>query len=169
MALLKLFVDLCLLRANPQDLPASTTLVWLTGAAAVLTGLHSPPRLPAAVTAAATVLFMGLIVHTALVLRGRSERWRQTISALYGAMTLIGLAAIPIVVWMQRTQDGPGSLWPALLGAAVLVWFLAVTGHILRHALDVTPGIGILLGVGLFAFLLLGSATVSLLLGLGGA
>ncbi len=158
-ALLKLFVDICLFQAKPQDLPASRALAGITGLIAIITSLRSLEQAAFALTTATMqVLLMGLIVHVALRFRGYPERWNQTISALYGATALINLVAMPIVGWMERVKESPEAvIWPALLGLGMTVWFVAIMAHVLRHALDLTVGAGVLLSIAFLALLLMAS------------
>jgi hypothetical protein len=158
-ALLKLFIDICLFQAKPQDLPASRTLVWITALTAVLSSVRDTTNLPAALLVATIqVLIIGLLVHTALQSRRLSNRWYQTISALYGVTTVINLVSIPVVGWMERFKDAPEqAVGPALLGLIVTLWFIALMAHILRHALELRLAASILLSVGLFAIIFLSS------------
>jgi uncharacterized membrane protein YagU involved in acid resistance len=165
-ALLKLFIDICLFQAKPQDLPAARTLVWVTGATAILSNLRSAENLSASLlVAAAQVLIISLLVYSALRSRRLINRWDQTISALYGATTLVNLVSMPVVGWMIRVKDTPEqATWPALLGLAITVWFIAIMAHVLRHALDLRTGASIILSIGLFAIMSISSlALLSLL------
>lgn len=152
-ALLTLFFKLCLLRAKPQDLPASGLLAGAALAAYFLAGLmialtqQSAGRAVLAALADSAVL--ALLTHTVLLLRKHPERLPQTLSALAGAGAVIQLIAGPLLAR------------PELL-AALLIWSLAINAHILRHALEVRLGLAIFISVG---FLLV-SATVSLALAL---
>jgi hypothetical protein len=165
-ALLKLFIDICLFQAKPQDLPAARILVWITGTAAVLSNLRSIEDLPASLLVATVqVLIIGLLVQAALRSRGLGNRWTQTISALYGSTALINLVSNPVVGWMVRVKDVPEqATWPALLGLAITVWFIAIMAHILRHALDLRRGASIILSVGLFAIMSMSSLVLLALL-----
>jgi hypothetical protein len=154
-ALLKLFVDICLFQAKPQDIPAARALVWITALAAVLSNLRSTENLAVSLLVATVqILIIGLLVYSALRSRGLLNRWDQTISALYGANALINLVSIPVVGWMMRVKDAPEqATWPALLGLAITVWFIAIMAHILRHALDLRTGASVILSIGLFAIM----------------
>lgn len=149
-ALLTLFLNLCLLRAKPQDLPASGRLMGAALAAYFLAGwmiaLTQQPAGPAVLAALADSAVLALLTHTVLLLRKHPERLAQTLSALAGTGAVIQLIAWPLLAT------------PALL--ALLVWNLAINAHILRHALEVRLGPAILISVG---FLLM-SVTVALAL-----
>lgn len=149
-ALLTLIFNLCLLRAKPQDLPASALLTGTTLAAYFLTGLlislgRQSPGL-ALLAALADSAVLALLTHTVLLLRKHPERLAQTLSALAGTGAVTQLIAWPLLAT------------PALL--VLLVWSLAINAHILRHALEVRLGPAILISAG---FLLV-AVTVALAL-----
>jgi len=149
-ALLTLFFKLCLLRAKPQDLPASGLLTGAALAAYFLAGLMialtQQSAGPAVLAALADSAVLALLTHTVLLLRKRPERLAQTLSALAGTGAVIQLIAWPLLAT------------PALLG--LLIWNLAINAHILRHALELRLGPAIFASVG---FLLV-SITVALAL-----
>ncbi len=143
MLLLKTFINLCLLRAKPQDLPAAPALTAATLVAYTLVGLGlSLPDLGfgrAALWAILDILVIAALTHGALRMRHFPERLPQTLTALLGSGALIGLAAWPII----GTESSAVQL-------ALLLWNLAVFAHILRHALSVPIGLGIIVSFGYF-------------------
>lgn len=148
-------MDICLLRAGPQDLPASPALVVLSAAAyfassLLLFSIESTYGMSVVIGATDTLL---LLVFTVAILRLRRvpARFRQTFSALAGTGALLGLCALPLVDIMVRTQArGSEASGLALAWFALLLWSLSVFGHIVRHALSVPFSFGIGTGV-LFA------------------
>ena len=99
-ALIHPFVQIILLRMNPQDLPASGTLLALAliahaaaGAALASVNLRFDHALTAGVVE--TALMCGLTAGL-LMLRTLSERIIQTLTALAGAGALVGFAAFPV-------------------------------------------------------------------------
>ncbi len=150
-ALLTLFFKLCLLRAKPQDLPASGLLLgaalgayFLTGLMIALTEQSVGYSLLAALADSAV---LALLTHTVLLLRKRPGRLPQTLIALAGTGAVIQLIAWPLLA-------NPVLLIP------LLIWSLTINAHILRHALEIALGLAILISLG---FLLM-SATVALLI-----
>ncbi len=146
-ALLTLFFNLCLLRAKPQDLPASGLLLgayFLTGLMIALTEQSVGYSLLAALADSAV---LALLTHTVLLLRKRPGRLPQTLAALAGTGAVIQLIAWPLLA-------SPVLLIP------LLIWSLTINAHILRHALEISLGLAILISLG---FLLM-SATVALLI-----
>ena len=146
------FVYICLLRLRPQDLPSSSILLALALFAHVLMGIIvSSVNLRFAQALAAgvvdTTLLCGLTIAL-LMLHGLRERAIQTLTALAGAGSVIGFLAWPVSLWLHdaHAADQPS---PALAGLllAMLGWSLAVSGHILRHALSAPYYLGLLVSV----------------------
>ncbi len=140
-------LNVCLLRANPQDLPASNALVGLALAvhflANVLTGLDEANVENALIAGAMDTLLLVALTHTGLMLRNLRERTRQTLVALAGAGALLAVAAWAVVTATGMVTEQAWVVW-----LPFLFWFLAVYGHILRHAFNVTLGVGLLLATG---------------------
>lgn len=139
--LLKIFANLCLLRANPQDLPVAPLLTAATLVAYTLAGLGLSLSdlgfARALLWAVLDTLVVVLLTHGALLLRHFPERLHQTLTALLGSGALLGLAAWPFI-----------GIQNSVLQFALLLWNLAVVAHILRHALSVPLGLGIIISFG---------------------
>ena len=140
---------------KPQDLPSSGTLLALVLVAHTLVGvavagvdLRFGPALAAGVID--TALMCGLTTGL-LILRTLRERTVQTLTALAGAGSIIGLLAYPVSLWLHDAHQANEQL-PAigLLLLAVLGWSLAVSAHILRHALSAPYYIGLLISVAFY-------------------
>jgi hypothetical protein len=146
MPLLKLIFEICLLRAGPQQLPASGFLTLLAVASYLLVSLvvllpgQGLPRAGGEALLDAAVLL--LLLRAALVWRRHPARFHQTATALAGSGALLGLLLLPVVG--VGAGDGRGTELAALLWLGVFAWSLAVTGHILRHALDLPLAGGVL-------------------------
>ncbi|HYQ71445.1 MAG TPA: hypothetical protein VET88_05890, partial [Gammaproteobacteria bacterium] len=145
--LLRLFAAICLLRAGPQDLPASRLLLRLAlGCYLLFAWLLAIPAYGqgrAVLVALFDVLLLVVFVQVLLYLLARSARIPQTLIAMAGSGSLLGLLALPLVLWGQPSQAGEqvsGLLLYAWL--LLLCWNLLVAGHILRHALSTSLGIG---------------------------
>lgn len=146
LSLVRIWLAICLLRAGPQRLPASPYLVGLSlllyGVTDVVVSLANTDGLTAL---AITVLDLGLLVgFVFLVLRGRGMlgRYQQTLSAMAGVGVIFGWMALPVLLMAARepVPAVAGMLWLGLL-----FWSLAVNAHILRHALEVPFGLGLVL------------------------
>jgi hypothetical protein len=151
--LIHLFWEICLLRAGPQSLPTSYSLLGLALGAylavAVLVAHAVLPDMGQAVMAAAVDTFL-LIALSRAVLWARmlGNRWPQTLSALAGTGCFFELILLPINLWQQQLGAvEPSFGLPLVLVLTVLVWNVAVMGHILRHSLTTSLFNGTLLAV----------------------
>jgi hypothetical protein len=141
-------------KRGPQDMPASAFflgIVLLANAAVGLTILSMDASLLVAVPQFLVSIAL-LAGFSAVVLRlsGKAIRFRQTLIALFGADTVISLAASPFLIWISLNQ-GSGLAYYVLLGS--MLWSVAVVGHIIRHALSCSY----LYGLGLSILYSLGS------------
>lgn len=150
--LLKVFVDICLLRAGPQDLPAARFLLWsilvlhaLLGLSLALFTLPLPQALLTAVIG--TALLLAVVQGLLLAYRKPARLW-QTATALAGSEVVLGLAALPPTLWFYTVEGAEARLVPSLLSLLLIVWSVVVTVHILRQALEVNQGIALLLALG---------------------
>lgn len=164
------FFDLCRLRLGPQDLPVSPVLLrasllayGVCGFVSALIGLSPVWALAGTLL---DVALLALLTGVALGLRRRPERYTQTLTALAGSGTVLGLISLPIVTALGLAPDGPLQLLLSNLWLLLLVWNLVVIGHIARHALDLGMPAG--LGVALVYFMILLGAYSLLPSGAGG-
>lgn len=146
--LIKLFFDICLLRANPEDLPYSKVLQNLSILGYALVGLVISIMGQSFGNAAlAAVVDTGLLVglaYASLWIRSFLRRSTQTITALAGTGVIFSIVSFPIMVWLQGiTNDQPSTV--SLLLLILITWNVAVIGHILKSALSIPfwAGIGI--------------------------
>jgi len=157
--LLQAFVELCLLRRGPQDLPASPVLLALTVPAYLaLDTAIAALDLPVTRAFGAAVLDAGaLAAFTALALaaRGRRARLLQTLTALLGSGVVLGACALPVGLWLRAA--GRDAAVPQLLWLTLFVWSIAVSAHIYRHALEVHYAIGVAVSV-MYVWLLINIA-----------
>ena len=149
------FVQICLLRMKPQDLPASGMLLavvlaahTLAGVAVAAVNLRFDHALAAGIidTALMCALTAGL-----LMLRTLRERTVQTLTALAGAGAVIGFVAWPVSLWIHSAHQ-TNEPAPALAVALVLVlgWSLTVSAHILRHAVSAPFYIGLIIAIAFY-------------------
>jgi hypothetical protein len=148
LSLLNLFVDLCLLRRGPQDLPVSRVLLLLVLlldlAAGVLLGRTVWGATGPAI--GATLLDVGvllLLLHVALRVRDVLPRFTQSAAALLGVSTLFTLVAMPLQSLLDVSEAADPEAGMALLYLLYVAWVQVVYGHILRHALNVQLSAGI--------------------------
>ena len=143
LAIVNFFLELCLLRRKPQDLPASPVLLALVLATGLFGGVLLSVTAGAGLmegvgqTALDFLLMIGAL-HLALKLTGKLPRFVQTATALAGADTLIGfLALLPVGLAGPTIEDSPQLLLAGLMFMALVAWSVLITAHILRHAFDI--------------------------------
>ena len=153
-ALIRFFVDLCLLRRAPQDLPASTTLFRAVLTADLFAGLlvgliSGQPFLSSLVQGIAELSLQLGLLYGALRLTGHLGRFTQAGTALLGSGALIALAALgPLALNPTGSTESDAAALGAFLLLLVVVWNLVVTGHIVRHTFGISLGQGIAVAVG---------------------
>ena len=143
-------MEICLLRAGPQQLPAAPQFLALMLIGYFLVGLLIS-RLSFDLGAAAAVslldvLLMAAFTQLALRIVAKPERFTQTLAALAGTGQLLSLLALPLIQRLYAAQAaGDTAAGSALAWLALLIWNLLVLGHILRHALSVSlmTGVGV--------------------------
>ncbi len=150
--LLTIWLDICLLRAGPQDLPVSQLLLGLTLAGylliSTLLALPGYPAFTALQIAVIDLILLTAFAGSILYLTGNLARINQTLSALAGAGTLLGLLALPLVQSLYRAQDAEQLSLPVLMFWLLLMgWNLLVVAHIIRHALSVILPIAVVIAV----------------------
>ncbi|WP_423821445.1 hypothetical protein V5738_14010 [Salinisphaera sp. SPP-AMP-43] len=163
-------VDLMLFRGGPQDLPGDqASLVGSTAAYCILLFIQVAlvgPVTGAAVQSVLATILLGLYAATVLRMRGLSNRFNQTATALFSSgavLTLIMLApthALRPYLDALRTASDPASVpMPspvfALLYLVVGIWGLAIYSHIYRHALSVSVIFGVTVTIGFELLLML--------------
>lgn len=142
--LIKVFVDIALLRKGPQHLPSSGLLLLII----------------AAVYCALTVAFGRLIQHpdepfllrtllelalglgwlwAMLALFGRHARYLQTATAVIGTAALLTPAVLGLLGVVVKVGQNHPIIVPVVFALlAVLVWYVVITANILRSALEVS-------------------------------
>lgn len=159
---LHLFVDILLLRAGPQDVPASPALLMLAMLASVATSLlltlESFSGGDAALRVTVELGLSALLLVALLAFHGHRARFVQSFTAICGTGAILGLVAWPLfgIVLSRPTEDNLAVLSLLMLWL-LFGWSIVVVGHILRHALE----------IGWFRGLLLALAYALLIAGLG--
>lgn len=150
--LFNLFLDICLFRKGPQDVPSSMALLKMCLLAYVLSGLlvlilNVPVSVAILQILLDLVLLSGLL-YLALILRRHPQRFEQTLSALTGTGALITLLALPLMSWIVHQQSGSDTQLPSILLLALMVWSIAIMAHILRQAFETSLWAGTLYAFG---------------------
>jgi hypothetical protein len=151
--LIRYYIELCLLRRAPQDLPASTALFWTVLAVDLAVGLvvGLAAGLPLGASLAQDLFEAALMLgalYAGLYLTRHPERFLQSASALLGSSALISLAALaPLSLNPTGSEETDAAALGALLLLAILAWSIVVTGHILRHTFAIGLGQGAAIAV----------------------
>ena len=154
--LINVFVDICLLRAGPQALPASRFLLGLTlllglvtGTVVLVEGAGGP--LPALLLQLIDLALVLGLLYLATSLSGLQARFLQTATALLGSGVLINLISMPLQLLMG--DDPSTSLFgelAVLLYLLLIPWALLVVAHVLRHAFELRLSAAMLISLGYF-------------------
>jgi hypothetical protein len=155
LTLFQFFVELCLLRRAPQDLPASAALFGAAFAADLLVGILvavagglSPGS--ALVQGLTQILFMLVLLYGALQATNRTARFAQAATALLGTGALLGaLALFPVslVPQVEQAEQVEIPALAALMLLTLLVWSVLVMAHILRHTFEIRAGQGVAVAI----------------------
>jgi hypothetical protein len=154
--LFKLFFDICLLRARPQDVPASSALMLVAMLAVIATGV---PAITGSVGGVDTAIMIGLmdvvlilvLLKLFLTITGLSARLVQTASALFGTGVIINLFSIPVQMLLDSSAEYSATQFiGAMFYFALLVWSLTIMGHVLRHTFKLQLSSGVLAAMGYF-------------------
>ncbi len=156
-AVIKLFIDICLLRKGPEDVPYSEILLGLLLALSIiisiLVGIMTKTMQFAVISTIAELFFSFVFIK--LLLSKKPERFLQTFVALLGASTLLNLIYAPAVyIFLMNENNKNIQTLVSLLTVALLVWSIAVYGHIFSRALQSPMVYGVAISI---AYVLMGS------------
>ena len=147
--LIKVFWDICAVKAAPQDLPASSFLLGLALLAYLVTGAvvaaFQWPLSQAILAAFLDTVFLTVLSRVLLWARMLSGRFVQTLTALAGCGAVMTVIALPLVMWQSfvGVTDANAPTLPSWLLMIWMIWNVVVVGHILRHALSTVLPLGI--------------------------
>ena len=159
--IIKLLFEICLFKKGPQDLPYSLwllrfLLVVYIGIRILMLSIHFD-WLNVLLQVIVDVILVAGFFWIILYLARKLGRFYQALSAVLGTDAMISFFALP---GMATMETGHGGLWVVLVMLGLIGWHWAVTGHIIRNALE--KSLSFSLGV---AFLyLIGSYQVMALL-----
>ena len=147
--LIKMFWDICAVKAAPQDLPVSSFLLGLALLAYLVTGAvvaaFQWPLSQAIFAALLDTVFLTVLSRVLLWARMLSGRFVQTLTALAGSGAVMTVIALPLVLWQSfvGVTDANAPTLPSWLLMIWMIWNVVVVGHILRHALSTVLPLGI--------------------------
>jgi hypothetical protein len=148
------FWHICTLTKGPQALPVSGLLLALV---IIINLFLDVINLSIVVDTNWVVIFMlsgsysvVLIISLSLLMwiMKYQQRVLQTLTALFGCGVIISALALPFLLMVRTSDDGPNIFSVFIL--AINVWSLVVTANILRHALSVSMLLAWVLAFGYF-------------------
>jgi hypothetical protein len=144
--LLKIFVDICLFRANAEQLPYSFFLMafciityMISGMAVSLINLSVSKAILIVIVDTAMLLSF---IYVALWIRSYFNRAMKTITAIAGTNTLFTVIGLPLAMVLSNQPKDQASIF-SVIYLIVAIWNVGVLGHILRSALNMPSWVGI--------------------------
>lgn len=153
--ILKAFLDICLFRTKPEQLPYSHFLMILAIIAYILADMWVN-----LVTQNLSKTILVVIVETAMLLgftyaglwiRDFLNRMVKTVTAIAGTSTIFTLGKYPLMTILQSQPKGQTSI-VSLFVIGLMIWNVAVLGHILRSSLSLPTWAGAGISVLYFIF-----------------
>ncbi len=144
-SLFRVFYDIALWRRGPRDVPASLDVLVLVamlyvGASAAQTYIVSRGKLDFADALYVGGVDLALTVATfavTLAVTRRLYRFRQTVTAILGSLSLLALPMIALLLIGQQVDDSkPLAFLLALTSLPLVGWYVFVVAHVVRNALD---------------------------------
>jgi hypothetical protein len=148
----KAFLDICLLKKGPEDLPKSSVLLFLClfmyTLIDVLLTVQSRPFEYALLVSLVDVGFLLLVTFLILKQHQKLDRWHQTMTALFGTGVILGMFIFPLVFGgVQNHYEAWVQQIIVFLFLIMVIWNVAVLAHIVRHAISTSMGIGIMIAI----------------------
>ena len=146
--LFKTFLNMCVFRYKPQDLPQSYDLLMLClliyTFINVLLAMTTTPFAQALQISVLDTVIITIITIFILKINRHYERWIKTLMALAGTGCIIGLFTLPLFAgaFLLEVSELIQSLI-LMIYLALLIWNIVIMGHILRHAMETSLGVGI--------------------------
>ena len=147
------FFDICLLRAGPQDIPASLFLLRLVVVLSVIVGvflnLQTEGFSQSLIISLFNVVWLTVFLYFSLQLRGKLPRFKQSLIAMMGTNVILGLLIMPFMYHLVAAEAAGDSAPIAFqFFLLLLIWDITVFAHIIRHSLDIRLGYGFVISLG---------------------
>ena len=145
--LLRYWLDICRLRAAPQDGPASAFIFGLAltcyAMVSVLVMSGNYGILAGTRIALTELVLLVVCVAALLYLQDKTARINQTLTAITGAGSLLGIVALPLaLLFTPIPGNDPLPFVISVAWLSLLLWNLVVSAHIMRHALSTGFAVG---------------------------
>jgi hypothetical protein len=144
-------VRLCLFKIGPAEMPAGFNLMLVSTGIYFLASLLAEgiklSWFDAGLVAVLEVVLFLAIIAGLLVLRGRSARLVQTITAMTSTGTVMGVLGIPLLTNALAGEPAEMGTGMLVLLLVFVLWSLMIITHILRHAMEIKPGLAAVISV----------------------
>lgn len=150
-ALPRLFLNLCLIKKGPQDIPNNPAL--LKGAFLCYFLLGSvfmsvdKPVIDAVILSFIGAILLGVFMYGILNFFSLLDRYNQSLTAMYGTGALIAAVSTPIMYACQAIANGQKIGVFGLVLSWLVVWSFAVMANIIHETIQKSFVITILLTV----------------------
>lgn len=148
--LLRLFLDLCLIKKGPKDVPDSDVLLKVVFCLYFLAGtvlLSSSLTLSEAlIQSLIEALLVGVFIYLLVSLFGVKNRFNQSVTAVYGSGAFITISSTPFIFWMGSLADSESST--GIVGVIVFLivcWSFIVMANIIRETIQKSLSVSLLL------------------------
>jgi len=161
---IKFYLQLCFLKVAPQDAPASKNAFYVSIFSYFVVGTlvvsqEQGTTVGLFLSAVQTALLI-FLANLALWIRKTPERYHQTMTALCATGAIIGLIALPIMIFLAGGETGvtaTGTDTDAfslayLSWLVLMLWEAYVVAHIIKHAMDI-PLVAALAGAFIYLYL----------------
>lgn len=156
LAYVQAFINIALRRSGPEDLPGSDFMLGLTLVIYLVTQipvgliLYGPSNTLVGSVAASLLLLFGFL-WLLLSVTGHRVRYKRTATAMLGTSALLTVLSVPFSLWRQFMLNvESGVAMPSTIIFAIMLWSIAIDGHIFSRALSRPFGIGLLIAIGYF-------------------
>ena len=153
---LKIFLDISLLKAKPQDVPFSYQLLALTAVTSIVAYIlalePATPELARILGRQNSIVAMSLAEHgffaltvwVILKLRGYQTRFVQAMTAMFGVSTLIRMVVWLVVSLLAADKASSNAGLAGMLVFGLSLWIWVVYAHVFRETLETRFGTGML-------------------------
>jgi hypothetical protein len=148
--LLRIFVDLCLIKTGPKEVPDSEVLLKLVFLIYFLAGtllLSSSMEFSEAVIQSfIETLLVGLFIYILAIFFAVKNRFNQSITAIYGSGALITIFSVPFVFMIENlTKQGGSTGVVGMIVFLIVCWSFIVMANIIREMIQKSFSISLLL------------------------
>jgi len=150
-AIIHHYLRLVLLKASPQDMPASSVLLMILVFFYFILALinaSSINNISSSLLHSVIDIAM-LFIFTHVLLRDKKQRINQTLNAFIGVGLVIGILHTLSSLFTSANQDPQDvSMLTQLIFFMIFIWVVVVYGHIIRCATEVNMSVACAISLG---------------------